>query len=316
MEAARRVVEAGPSRPALGAALVVAAAALWASLGVFGRLAFEHGISPFEVASVRAFIAFMAVLPLALLRARPLARLRVPARDLPLVIGYGIVGVGFFYFVYLLAIERLPIAVAAALLYTAPAFVVTIAWAMRWERVRLQRLVPLGLVLLGAFLVTGAFRALTHVDGLGVAAGLGSGFAYAIFTVLGKRIRRRYDVVATILFAYGVGAIVLAFVARPWTVLIEHPEALGVLLLMGLAATLVPALLFYTGVRHIDASTASMLATIEPVIAALLALAWLGEGIAAATVAGTALILTAAVLLREPVVRRPRSTCQAPPRPR
>jgi drug/metabolite transporter, DME family len=298
MEAAGRVVGVGPPRPALGAALVVGAAALWASLGIFGRLAFEYGISPFEVASVRAFIAFLAVLPLAVFRRRPVHRLHVPLRHLPLVIGYGVVGVGFFYFVYLLAIERLPIAVAAALLYTGPAFVVAIAWTMRWEPVRLRRLVPLGLVMLGAFLVTGAFRALTQVDGLGVAAGLGSGFAYAIFTVLGKRIRRHYDVVATILFAYGVGAVVLAFVARPWTVLLEHPEALGVLLLMGLAATLLPALLFYAGIRHIDASAASMLATIEPVIAALLALAWLGEGIAAATVAGTALILTAAVLLR------------------
>jgi drug/metabolite transporter, DME family len=297
MEEAGRTV-GSPTRPALGAALVIGAASLWASLGIFGRLAFEHGVPALDVASVRAFLAFIGIIPLALLRRDALRRLRPAARDLPLLIGYGAVGIGFFYFVYLGAIERLPIAVAAALLYTAPAWVVASAWVMGWEPVRPARLFPLALVLIGAFLVTGAFRALGPVDGLGIAAGLASGAAYATFTVLGKRIRQTYDVVTTFLFAYGVGAVVLAFAAPPWRALMDYPDALLVLVLMALGPTLLAVLLFYAGIRHIDASTASMLATIEPAIAAILALAWLGEGLTSATVVGTALIIAAAVLLR------------------
>jgi drug/metabolite transporter, DME family len=298
MEAAGRAVGPTPGRPALGAALVIGAASLWGSLGIFGRLAFEHGVPALDVASVRAFLALLAILPFALLRSNPLRHLRPATRDLPVLIGYGVVGIGFFYFVYLGAIERLPIAVAAALLYTAPAWVVAIAWTMGWEPVRPSRLLPLALVLLGAFLVTGAFRTLTAVDGVGVAAGIASGAAYAIFTVLGKRIRERYDVFTTFIFAYGFGALVLAFAAPPWRVLLDYPEALGVLLLMALGPTLLAVVLFYVGIRHIDASTASMLATIEPVVAALLALAWLGEGLSLPIVAGTTLIIAAAILLR------------------
>jgi drug/metabolite transporter, DME family len=289
---------ASPGRAALGAALVIGAASLWASLGIFGRMAFAHGVPALDVASVRAFLAFVAILPLALLQGPGLRRLRLPPRDLPLLLGYGAIGIGAFYFVYLAAIERLPIAVAAALLYTAPAWVITIAWIMRWEPVRPGRLVPLALVLVGAFLVTGAFQNLAAVDALGVAAGIASGAAYAIFTVIGKRIRERYDVLTTFLFAYGAGALVLAVVAPPWRTLLEYPDALTVLILMALGPTLLAVLLFYVGIRHIDASTASMLATIEPVIAALLALAWLGESLTGAVVAGTGLIVAAAVLLR------------------
>jgi drug/metabolite transporter, DME family len=289
---------ASPGRAALGAALVIGAASLWASLGIFGRMAFAHGVPALDVASVRAFLAFVAILPLALLQGPGLRRLRLPPRDLPLLLGYGAIGIGAFYFVYLAAIERLPIAVAAALLYTAPAWVITIAWIMRWEPVRPGRLVPLALVLVGAFLVTGAFRNLAAVDAVGVAAGIASGAAYAIFTVIGKRIRERYDVLTTFLFAYGAGALVLAVVAPPWRTLLEYPDALTVLILMALGPTLLAVLLFYVGIRHIDASTASMLATIEPVIAALLALAWLGESLTGAVVAGTGLIVAAAVLLR------------------
>jgi drug/metabolite transporter, DME family len=298
MEAAGAALGPPPSRPAVGAALVIGAASLWGSLGIFGRLAFEHGVPALDVASVRAFLAFIAIIPLALLRRHPLRRMRPVTRDLPLLVGYGAIGIGFFYFVYLGAIERLPIAVAAALLYTAPAWVVAIAWVMRWEPVRPARLLPLALVLMGAFLVTGAFRALTAVDAVGVAAGLASGAAYAVFTILGKRIRQRYDAVTTFVFAYGVGALVLSFAAPPWRALAEYPDALTVLLLMALGPTLLAVLLFYVGIRHIDASTASMLATIEPVIAALLALAWLGEVISVSIVAGTALIIIAALLLR------------------
>jgi DME family drug/metabolite transporter len=283
--------------------MVVGAACLWGSLGLFGRLAFQHGASPLQVGSARAALAFVGVLPLVLARPRTL---RVPVRDLPLLIVYGAVGVGFFYFIYLVAVERLPLAVAAALLYTAPAFVVAIAWTLRWEPVRWGRLVPLVMVVAGAFLVTGAFRALDNVAAAGIAAGVASGVAYALYTVLGKRIRRHHDVLTTIVYAYGIGSAALALIEPPWRVFIEVPDATLVLLLLGLGPTLLAALLFYGGIRHIDASTASMLATIEPVVAGLIGLYWLAEPLPWTTVLGTALILLAAILLR------PRRTRTAP----
>ena len=281
--------------------MVVAAAALWGSLGIFGRLAFQHGATPLEVGSVRAALAFVGVLPLVALRPRSL---RVGRRQLPLLIGYGAIGVGFFYYVYLVAVQRLPLAVAAALLYTAPAFVVAIAWAMRWEPVRLRRLLPLALVLLGAFLVTGAFRSIgagvEEAGAVGIVAGLLSGVAYALYTVLGKRIRQRHDLLTTVVYAYGIGALVLAVAAPPWEVLARYPDALWVLVLMGLGPTLLAALLFYGGLRHIDASAASVLATIEPVVAAALGLVWLNEPLQWWVVAGAGSIVAAAILLRIP----------------
>ena len=146
----------GRSRPLLGAALVVSAAVLWGSLGLFGRLAFARGVTPAELASIRAALAFIFALPL--LAFRPAAG-RIRGRDLPLLLAYGSISVGLFYWIYLAAVDRLPLAVAAALLYTAPAFVVAIAWAMGWEPVRHRRLIPLVMVLTGAVLVTGAWRA-------------------------------------------------------------------------------------------------------------------------------------------------------------
>ena len=291
-------------RPALGAAMVIGAASLWGSLGLFGRLAFDHGVTPLQLASVRAALAFVGVLPLALWRPRVL---RVRRADLPLLLAYGAISVGLFYYVYLEAVVRVPLAVAAALLYTAPGWVLAIAWSAGWEPVRPRRLVPLGMVLAGAFLVTGAWRVLDgrgagseagSIGWVGALFGLASGIAYALYTVLGKRVRARYSVTTTILYAYGIGTLVLALAAPPWAAFVQHPEATGIILLMGLGPTLLAALLFYAGLHHIDASAASMLATIEPVVAALLGLAWLGEEVSVATLGGTGLIIGAAILLR------------------
>ena len=310
-----------PTRPALGAAMVIGAASLWGSLGLFGRLAFQHGVTPLELASVRAALAFVGVLPLALWRP---GILKVRRADLPLLVAYGAISVGLFYYVYMEAVDRVPLAVAAALLYTAPGWVVAIAWSLGWEPVRLRRLLPLAMVLAGAFLVTGAWRVLVgdapwpllgpgpgptadpgatpggspSIGWVGAAFGLASGVAYALYTVLGKRVRARYSVLTTILYAYGIGTLVLALAAPPWAAFVDHPEATGVILLMGLGPTLLAALLFYAGLHHIDASAASMLATIEPVVAALLGLAWLGEAVSLATIGGTGLIIGAAILLR------------------
>ena len=139
--------------------MVIGAASLWGSLGLFGRLAFDLGVTPLQLASVRAALAFVGVLPLALWRP---AILKVRGGDLPLLIAYGAVSVGVFYYVYMEAVDRVPLAVAAALLYTAPGWVVDIAWSLGWEPVRLKRLVPLAMVLGGAFLVTGAWRVLAE----------------------------------------------------------------------------------------------------------------------------------------------------------
>ena len=293
---ARVTAPHGVTRPALGAVLVVTAACLWGSLGLFGRLAFQRGVTPVELASIRAALAFVFALPLLAFRPRAL---RVQRRDLPLFLAYGAVSVGLFYWIYLAAVDRLPLAIAAALLYTAPGFVVAIAWAMRWEPVRLHRLLPLAMVLAGAVLVTGAWRALgtASIDAVGAALGLGSGLAYALYTAIGKRIRARYDALTTILWAYGIGAAVLAIAAPPWSVMVEHPEARLLILLMALGPTFLAALAFFIGLRHIDASAASMLATIEPVVAALLGLLWLGEALTVEAVAGIGLIVGAAVWL-------------------
>jgi len=278
--------------------MVLAAASLWGTLGYFGRRLYPLGITPLELASVRAAVG---VLGLALWSARAPARLRIQPRDLPFFVLYGVISVALFQWLYFATIQRTTLANAAALLYTAPAFVVLLARAAGDQRVTRLQLVALGTVLVGVFLVTGAAASLADggstITAAALALGLGSGLTYGLYTVFGKRALARYDAVQTVFWAFAFGALALGLAAPPWRPFIAHPAATPLLIALGLLPTLAAYLLYIGGLIRLPAATAAMLATIEPVVATLIGVALLGEPMGIGQAAGVALIVGAALVL-------------------
>ena len=281
-----------------GALMVLAAASLWGTLGYFGRRLYPLGITPLELASVRATIGFLG---LALWAARAPARLRIRPRDLPFFALYGAVAVALFQWLYFATIERTTLANAAALLYTAPAFVVLLARLAGDRRVTRLQFAALAMVLAGVFRVTGAAAQLAggsgRISAAALALGLGSGLTYGLYTVFGKRALHRYDAVQTVFWAFAFGALALSFAAPPWRPFVAHPTAAPLLLTLGLLPTLAAYLLYIAALRRLPAATAAMLATVEPVVATLIGVALLGEAMGAGQAAGVALIVAAALLL-------------------
>jgi drug/metabolite transporter (DMT)-like permease len=284
-----------------GAALVLAAAALWGSFGLFARALFAYGFSPLELTSLRVAIAFAATAVLALLLPGRRARLRITARDVAFFAAYGVLGFASFAFLFFVTVERTTVAVAAALLYTAPAFVVLFARVLWKERFDATKLVALACVLTGVAFVTGlvggVLAGTTAVPAAAVLSGLASGATYGLYTIFSKVATRRFDGVTTILYAFLFAALALAVLAPPWTAFARAPEAWPLLLGLGLGPSLLAYFLFLRGLRELAAGTASMLASLEPVIAALLAALFLGEALDAQRGVGVLLVVVAAVLL-------------------
>lgn len=284
--------------------MVLAAAALWGALGVLAREAYLRGATPLETASARAALAFLALGAIHAFRPR---RLGLPVRSLPLLALFGAVGIALFYWLYLAAIEVLAVGVAAALLYTAPVFAVLLARPLLGEPLTARKLVALVAAVGGVGLVSGLAAARGSVPagapgagepGMGgILLGLGAGLAYALFTLIGKRASSRHDAVRIVFWAMGFGAVCLAFVVPPWRVLLEHPSAVPWVLALALLSTLVANLLYIGALARLEAGVAALLATIEPVVAALLGWLWLGEVLDGGQLAGLALVVGAAALL-------------------
>lgn len=288
------------SSSARGYLLVLLAAALWATLGVvYTVLAETYGLPPLAVAAFRAGLGGLLLL-LGLLLLRP-SWLRVNRQAALVAVLYGVFGIALFYAVYINAILTAGVAVAAVLLYTAPAWVAVIAWRFLGEQLTRTHLVALGLTLLGSALIAQVYRPeLLRVNAWGIFWGLLSGLTYGLWSVFNK-VGVRHTSPWT-LQCYGMlaGAAVLLLVQplAPLQGALQAPGAIFWLLVLALGPTVGASVAYAAGVMTVPVSVASLVATLEPVLAALLARVVLGETLAVGQMAGGALILVAVWLLR------------------
>jgi drug/metabolite transporter, DME family len=295
--------------PPSGYLLVFAAAVLWGLIGLFTRAVLDAGIAPLEIAFWRALFAGGAFA----LHAALLGRLALRARrDAGVLALFALVGVTVFYASLALAIDTGGISLAIVLLYTAPAFVAILAWPLLGERLTLVKGALVALALVGVVLVamSGGGAEGVRVTAVSLGWGLLAGLTYASYYLFGKWLLERYATVTIYAFILPVGALgLLPFVAfAPKT-----PQVWLLLVVLSFVSTYLAYLLYYTGLRSVEASRAVLVATIEPVVAAALAAAVYGERLGALGIAGAGLILVAAALAatRRGGPRAPAATSQA-----
>lgn len=265
-------------------ALVLLAAALWALLGVWATELLDAGLAPVEIGFWRAAIGGACfVVHAAVGRHRP-AR-----RELPVQAALGVVGVALFYVALATAIENGGVGLSWVLLYTAPAFVLVVGWCTG-VAVRLRPVVLLAVTLAGIALVAGSGGG--GRVAAGVAWGLLSGATYATHYLV-QRTGRAGDEVARYAVAMVVGALVLLpFVdwagkdGRTWLLLLA----------IGTVSTYAPFLALSRALQRADPARASLVASVEPVLATSLAVVVYDESLRPLRIVGGALVLAAAAL--------------------
>lgn len=280
-----------------GVALITVSAAGFATLAIFGKLAFAAGMSLPTMLMLRfsgAALLFWAVLAVTGLAAARLSRNRISKL---LVMG----GVGYAgqSTLYMLAVALIPASVVGMLLYTYPAWVVLLAWRLDGDRPDGRRWLALGLALAGTTLIAGDPSG--SVNLLGVALALLAGFWYACYIVLGNRIIRDVPPAASsawILTGATVSFTVLGLLLRQIHFDFAVPQGWLAILGMVVLATVIPVFTFLSGLQRVGPSRAAILSALEPVFTVLLAIVVLGERLTTTQVVGAALIVVAVILLQ------------------
>ena len=132
-----------------------------------------------------------------------------------------------------------------------------------------------------------------------VAIGLGSGLGYALYTIFGKFALRDYESVTitayTVLFA-ALGTLPLS---RPAEMLamIDSPKAALLCVASGLFCTVAPYLLYTKGLEGVESGQAAILATVEPVVAAMVGIFVFRETATIGKLTGIALILISILMM-------------------
>ncbi|WP_433562794.1 EamA family transporter [Nocardia sp. CA-151230] len=144
---------------------------------------------------------------------------------------------------------------------------------------------------------------------LGIAAGLGSAICSAGYFLLGEHCAGRHDPAGLTALGSTIGAMVVAVFTPPWTLpahLLTAPAELGglqapswlLLLALASAGTALPYLAGLRALRDLPSAPASVLAGVEPLVAAALAWLLLGQSLRPIQMVGAAIMLIGAILVQ------------------
>ncbi len=295
-------------RPAVGYAMVIAAALLFALNGTVSKVVLQSGISALELTQARTTGAFVGfALLLAVTRRESL---RLTRRELPYLIVFGIAGVALVQWLYFVAIGRLPIGIALLLEYLGPILIAIWAWAVFKEPIRRRIWLALVLALVGLSVVVEAWSGLS-LDGLGVAAGLLAAVAYAIYVLMAEHAVKWRNPASLTAYGFLFAALFWAAVHPLWRFpgdrlddsvsllghLDQHSLPVWLLLLyVVVAGTMITFLLVAAALRHISATRVGIVAMLEPVSASVVAFLWLGESFGTAQLIGGFIVLAGILL--------------------
>jgi drug/metabolite transporter (DMT)-like permease len=305
-EAGFPVEPARQRHPRLGYLMAAVAAVLWGVNGGVSKTILATGLSSERLAQVRSLGAALGLL--AILAVVAPQRLRLTRRELPYILAFGMGGLAFVQFFYFLAIHRLAIGIALLIEYLAPLLVALWARFVQHAVVRRRIWVALGLALLGLALIVNLVGGGSSLSTAGILFALGGSFAYALYVLLAEHVVGDRDPVSLLAWGFLFASVFWAVVV-PWWSFPGHALAVDASLGGNLASrhlpvwllalwmvvlgTIAPFFLLVSALRHISATTAGIVAMLEPVVGALVGWAWLNESLDGVQLVGAAVVLAA-----------------------
>ncbi len=313
-----------------GYALALIAATSWATGGIIAKWMFTAAgagtegwrvpplgvtVEPVVLAGARALTAFAILLVyLAVTRRRAL---RIELRNLPFLIVFGVVALAGVHVTYFHAISHTNVATAILLEYLAPIFVLTFSVLFLKERFTWTLPVGVALSITGCALVVGILtEGGLAVSTAGLAWGLASAVFFALYSLMGRYAAPRYS--PWTLLVYGLG-----FAGLFWLLYLEglrgitdafaSPVATGAVVFIAIVSTIVPFASFLKALHYIDPTRATIVATLEPVIAGVGAFALLGEVFEFSQLVGGAVVLAAIIIVQAPAPAEPAQPFEVPP---
>ncbi len=275
-------------------------------MAVFGKLAYDEGVSPQSLVLMRFVMA--AALLIALTAARSI---RAGERPLPgtldgrrarlVITGLALGGVGYaaqatFFFS---ALGRLDAALVALVLYTYPVLVTLAAVLLGRDHLTLGKVVALVAATLGTlFVLVGAGA--TGFDGTGVALAFGAALVYTVYILVSDSAVRQVPPMAltTLVMTGAAATLTVRAVVVGDTDLDLTAGGWFWVACIAVVSTVVAASTFFAGLRRTGPSTASILSTFEPVATAALAAIMLEELLTPVQLFGGGLVLASVVLVQ------------------
>ncbi|MCE5195490.1 MAG: DMT family transporter [Nitrospiraceae bacterium] len=263
----------------MNAFYILTAIILWSSLGVFVRIA-EVPVQTIMFYSVLAALIIQS----AMLTHKSYRQYLPPVKDLKFPILLGIVSLintFTFYFAY----KNTTIANAILTHYTAPVIVAFLAPFLLKEKITLRILTVIVIASTGLWIMLNGFSP-EKGHGLGIIAGLVSGFMYAMLIIILRAKSTNFHPLALAFLSNLVIVLLLSPFIREFPI-----KALWIFITMGIVHSTIAPVLYFKGLQTVSANKAAVLGYMEPVMAIILSAIFLSENPGANTIIGGLLII-------------------------
>jgi len=272
---------------------------LWGFMGILAKLAYTQSIGPISLAWFRLVVA-VPLLGAFLLVKR--YQIRIRRHEIILFIGFGFCSLTVFEVLYFTSYSYTTVQHAAALLYTAPAFVAILSRLILNERLTRSKISAVVLSVLGALLIVGIMRGqplFGSTTQLGDWLAIASGLAYSSWYIFGKILGQSREPAVTTFIAMIFGAVLLLPIMLVFEGLHPPTNMYGweLVVIVGLVPTSIAYVLYLTGLKLIDATKASVFAIVEPLTAAVFGYLLLQETLSYDSLIGFILIISSIILL-------------------
>ena len=255
------------------------------------KLAMESGLSAWRLTQIRTMGAFLVLFIYVYLKNKQ--SLKIKAKELPILIIFGVFGFAAVNLLYFLAIQRLNVGIALIIEFTAPIWIAL--WMRFIQKKLVSKLMWWGLVigLTGLVLIAQVWRGLT-LDGLGVTFAILDAFALALYFLVGEKLVGVKSSEATMAWGLGVSSAFFAIIQPWWTFPFEKMgnvvdltgrlsgislPTFYLVLWVIIFGTAIPYFLVLNGLRGLSAATTSSIGMLEPVLGGIFGWIFLYENL-------------------------------------
>src|SRR4051812_3596823 len=296
-----------------GTLMCIGSAAGFGAMAVFGKLAYDEGVTVGTLLAARFVMAAALFWALVIAGGAAARGLRgLTRRDLLTALGLGAVGYALQAGCFFAALSRIDASLLSLLLYTYPTMVAVAAILLRRERADARRFTALALASGGLLLVLANAKAGT-LDPVGAALAMAAATIYTTYILTSQGIAGRISpTVLSALVCTGAAATLTVGSAllgdlRPGAV---TAAGWGWLMSLAIVSTVAAVSLFFAGLKRVGPTSAAILSTAEPVVTVILAFLVFGELLGPLQLLGGGLVIVAVLV---PASHRPREVAEPVP---
>ena len=259
----------------MGIPLVLLAGCLWGLSGVLGQLLFQStDISIGYVSTIRMLVSGVGILSICIIKKdSSMFAIWNNKNAMIRLFFFAIAGVMSVQYTYFSAIAASNAATGTVLQYTYPILMLLYTALYMKKMPSIQEIFAIISAFLGIVLISthGNLHTLS-ISKAALAWGLSSAVAFVIYTVSPQKLHNHYSIFAVTGWGFLLAGILMCIITKSYAVHVSFtPYSALLVTAIAIFGTLIPFLIYGFGVRLLGNVKASLFATVEPVVSAILA---------------------------------------------